>query len=274
MKALVLGALAMDHYVLCGEFPADDMMVFAEKSFFSAGGSGANIAVNLAVLGHRVDFYCGAGDDQEADKLLEYLRGNQVNVIADIQKGPSAQTLIMVDKQGQRRMISFGGNALFNSSAGVLEGIQAVCIADSFPEIAEKIAGIYSGKKKIYVPGGCGLYFGIDIIKKLAAKMEVTILSEPEAEAIGEGFAGISPVVIVTCGAQATRWYRNSEEHLVPVSRIEAQVVDSTGAGDAFAGGFIDAYAASRGIEESIVAGHNLAAKIITKYGANLGREE
>jgi len=205
--------------------------------------------------------------------LLGYLRTNRLEVFADIQKGNSAQTLIMVDKQGKRRMISLGGNALFNASAERREGIGTVCIADSFPEQAQKFAELYRDKKKIYVPGGCGLYFGVDTVKKLAAQMEVTVLSEPEAEAVGEGFSVISPLVIVTCGSAATRWYQQGKAHTVPVKPVEARVVDTTGAGDAFAAGFVNAWAKGGEIEDSIKAGHELAAKIIARYGANLGKE-
>ena len=48
---------------------------------------------------------------------------------------------------------------------------------------------------------------------------------------------------------------------IYPVEKLEAsQIVDTNGAGDAFAGGFIGAYVSGKSLDECVLAGHKLAA--------------
>jgi sugar/nucleoside kinase (ribokinase family) len=120
---------------------------------------------------------------------------------------------------------------------------------------------------KIYVPGGCGLYYGIDRIKEISKLSNITILSEKEAEVIKD-YSSLCNIVIVTRGSKSTQLFSINSYRELAVSNVD-NVVDTTGAGDAFVSGFIYYLSVSRDIIGAIKYGHKWSAKKIQKMGAN-----
>ena len=268
-NALVVGAVSIDKYVLVESFPGEDAMVFATETFNKVGGSGANIAQNIAVNGGNVTFCTGIGTDARGEYLTTNLSENGVKTIVDKAEGDSAETLILVNKDGARKIISFGGNALFYGEAPLVEDVDVLCLVDVDPEIALQFINIYPNVKTIYVPGGCGLWFGADAIKSVAKKCDITIVSDVEKGEIGEDFYKLSPITIVTNGSLPTEIFSADTKQEIAVNLIEKEmVIDTTGAGDAFASGMI--LSSDKSIEDAINHGHALASKVITKFGANL----
>jgi len=83
-------------------------------------------------------------------------------------------------------------------------------------------------------------------------------------------------VVIFTQGAQKTVVVSSDESDspkLFPVERLtDSQIVDTNGAGDAFAGGFIGALVAGKNLDDSILAGHALARASVQQIGPQYPR--
>jgi adenosine kinase len=74
---------------------------------------------------------------------------------------------------------------------------------------------------------------------------------------------GASPTVVVTGDAP-------DSPKSFPVTLLsDAQIIDTNGAGDAFAGGFLGAFVAGKGLDECVLTGHQLAALLLTP-GRNL----
>ena len=57
----------------------------------------------------------------------------------------------------------------------------------------------------------------------------------------------------------------------MPIARIGAGVVDTTGAGDLFAAGFLVGQAQGRSLEDSLKIGSIAAAEVISHFGAPAG---
>jgi len=70
---------------------------------------------------------------------------------------------------------------------------------------------------------------------------------------------------IITLGGQGARWVRKSGSNLIPAFRVN--VVDTTGAGDAFNGGFAVALAEGRDLEEAIRFANAVAGLCVTRPG-------
>lgn len=69
-------------------------------------------------------------------------------------------------------------------------------------------------------------------------------------------------IVVITQGAESTVLVSSAEPDSPKVYAVhpltEAQIVDTNGAGDAFAGGFLGAWVAGKNVDECVEAGHKL----------------
>jgi sugar/nucleoside kinase (ribokinase family) len=79
--------------------------------------------------------------------------------------------------------------------------------------------------------------------------------------------AGKVGTLVVTRGAAGAVGVENGRSVEVPARPVEA-IVDTTGAGDLFAAGFLAGRCRGRGLEESLQAGAVAAAEVISHFGA------
>ena len=78
--------------------------------------------------------------------------------------------------------------------------------------------------------------------------------------------AGKVPTLVVTCGAEGATAVRVGERATVP--SVATTVVDTTGAGDLFASGFLFGHVNGEPLETCLKRGAICAAEIISHYGA------
>jgi ribokinase len=92
----------------------------------------------------------------------------------------------------------------------------------------------------------------------------LTGLADPlaAARALAESFTE----VVMTLGEEGALWTDGDE--LISVPAAAAEVVDTTGAGDAFAAGLLAARLRGAGVEEALSAGCALAARAVATAGA------
>ena len=112
--------------------------------------------------------------------------------------------------------------------------------------------------------------FGADRFAALLDRLapEVVLATRDEAELVSSHHP---PLLVVKDGARPVVLRRpDGSEELVPVVAVDG-VVDSTGAGDAFAGGFLAATLGGATPAAAARAGSVLAARIVTVAGARVG---
>lgn len=90
---------------------------------------------------------------------------------------------------------------------------------------------------------------------------------DAEIRKIGELAAAHNKLLIVTLGAAGCRAFHGSTEYERAAIDVP-QVIDTTGAGDAFAAGFLSRYGHGASIPESLESGAQLAAKTVQHQGA------
>ena len=79
---------------------------------------------------------------------------------------------------------------------------------------------------------------------------------------------GKVPLLVVTCGSEGALAVEGGRRASVPIARLGTGVVDTTGAGDLFAAGFLVGQAQGRGLEDSLRIGAIAAAEVISHFGA------
>jgi sugar/nucleoside kinase (ribokinase family) len=106
----------------------------------------------------------------------------------------------------------------------------------------------------------------IDILFANEAEI-VSLTQAPDLEGALAAVEGKLPLLVVTRSEHGALAIRGSERAEVAAEPV-AQVIDTTGAGDLFAAGFLAGHARGRPLEESLRMGAIAAAEVISHYGA------
>jgi sugar/nucleoside kinase (ribokinase family) len=258
-----------------------------------SGGSAANTAAGVAALGSRAGFVGRVANDQLGQVFVHDIRaaGVAFSVPLGGVEPPTALCLILVTPDAQRTMNTYLGAAQELAEADIdlaavasakllyLEGylwdppeprraMRAAMAASRAAgrQIAFTLSDAFCVERhrddfRSMIAGG-----EIDLL----FANEVEILSLAQTDDLDAAVAAVAPQVpllIVTRsekGALAVSGGTHIETAAAPIDRL----VDTTGAGDLFAAGFLVGHAAGRGVEASLRMGAIAAAEIISHYGA------
>ncbi len=253
------------------------------------GGAAANVATWLAFNKQSVYFVARVGDDQPGEFLLAEL--DKYGVAHPNKKYPDQKTgtvVVIIHDSGERTMFPDSGaiSGLSKSDLPPLVGIDAVFISgyalinpksrNSAFEIMQSIHS--AGIPIVLDPGTVGALRSVPSsqINEWLALSDILILNQEEAHFIAnddelEGalikLAKLTPLVVVKQGSKgSTAIYDRVMISEVPALPIDA--IDTTGAGDAFAAGFMAKWFENEDLDEAIQYGGESARICIQKVGA------
>ena len=257
-----------------------------------SGGSAANTLAGMAVLGERCAFIGQVADDQLGHVFTHDLRalGVAYETPALHEGAPTARCLILVTPDGQRTMNTFLGASHLLEQAMIDEA----WIADSEilylegylwdPELSRAAmrraidVSRAAGRKVAFTLSDAFIIdrHGEDFSKLIADGLfdilfanEVEICALAGTEDFEAAVAKIAPQVpllIVTRGAHGAIALQGGNRTEVGAEPIET-VVDTTGAGDLFAAGFLAGLADGRSISDCLTMGAVCACEIIAQVG-------
>jgi sugar/nucleoside kinase (ribokinase family) len=259
----------------------------------TSGGSAANTMAGIAALGGRAGFVGQIAKDQLGDVFAHDIRAQGVEFLtpASNEGVPTGRCLILVTPDAQRTMNTFPG-AAHRLSETALDAAQiesaAILYLEAYLWRAESPRAAMKAAMKIASDAGRKIAFTLSDIALIAlhrrefldligtGMIDMLFANEEEVKALaGEqdldtAIAAIAPdvrVLVVTCGAKGAVAVSGGERVSVPAIWID-KVVDTTGAGDLFAAGFLVGQARGRSLEDSLRIGSIAAAEIISHYGA------
>ena len=248
------------------------------------GGSGANVAAWLAAAGAEVAFAGRAGADPLGDAAVAALSGVTLAVERDPER-PTGTCIVLVHPGGERTMVPDAGanDALelrelpagehlhLTGYALLREGSRPAALralelarergipVSVDPSSAAPLAG--EPRFADWVSGAALLLPNADEARVLTGEAD----PERAARALA---AGVREAV-VTLGAAGALW--SDGARVLRAAARPAEVVDTTGAGDAFAAGLLAARAAGAEPAEQLAAGCALAARAVGVRGARAG---
>jgi sugar/nucleoside kinase (ribokinase family) len=258
-----------------------------------SGGSAANTVAGLAALGLKTAFIGQLGDDELGQIFTHDIRALGVNFDTPPKgdAGPTARCLILVTPDAQRTMSTFLGAAQhLDSSSVTRESIAAAKILylegylwdPAEPRAAMEAAIGFARSSGTKVAFTLSDSFVVerhrdDFIRLIeGGKIDILFANEVEflhlAQATDLGaalkaFAGKVPTLVVTRSEHGALACSGGDNVHVPAEPVE-RLVDTTGAGDLFAAGFLAGQALSRSLEDSLRLGAIAASEVIQHYGA------
>ena len=273
----------MDTVVHVNAFPKTDDIVYPNEVLRIPGGSAANVAVALVRLGADVSFLGTIGADADGQAIEQAFHSERVDTthLIRIPNGRTAGAFIAVNSKGDRVMYSLGGDAVY-TDVSQLTGIDfvadALYIAEAFPEIGVTAAKRVRecGGKVFFAPGGVMCGHGLEELCPLidcsdamfVSLAELSALTGQQDAAAGSAIllAAGTKSVVITQGSRGASMHTQSNAFFLESKAVKA--VDTTGAGDAFAGAYL--FAELRGDEpmKCLAFANRCAAFAVTKLGA------
>ncbi len=290
MDVVGFGALNVDKLYRVNRIAAAEEESFIQEQVEACGGSAANSIVALARLGCRVGFIGKTGYDRESELQLKEFRKEGVDVegIARSKDGKSGGVLSFVDKKGQRAMyINPGINDTIDISDVKLDYVSntkflhLTSFAGDMPLRAQKkLLGLLPKEVKIsFDPGDLYARRGLAQIEPFIRRAFVVMPNSKEltlltgetdyvkgADVLIEKGASIVAVKLGSRGCFVT-----DGEERDALDAFETEVVDTTGAGDAFCAGFLYGLINRKDLYDCGRLGNFVASRKIMQMGARAG---
>ena len=286
-KILCIGDLALDVISQLKE-PINYGNDTASKISSHPGGQAANVATWITRTNSKAHLVARTGNDPVGFALISDLDKYGVEHLNLMHSGrPTGVVVILVDANGERTMFpDNGANAdLEVTDLPALDGFDGVYLSGyalldfrSRAAILEMIKRIKAAGKPIYfdpTTTGAMKIVSREEVLSWVSLMDGILLNSEEALYLGdtndvaraeENLAQITPLVVIKLGSKGAMAVNGKER--ARVSAITTNVVDTTGAGDSFAAGFIPRWLETNDLTQALSAGAALAAKCVSSVGA------
>ncbi len=255
------------------------------------GGSVANSLYAISNFGGQTFFSCKIADDEAGNFYLRELGEHNIRTCGDFHEVETGRCLIMISPDAERTMYTFLGAAEFLSPADLdfeavrrsqyvyIEGYQVSsdcgrAAAIELREFAEangvktalsfsdpSLLEIFPGQMKEMLGGGLDLLF---------CNEEEACLWTGTGN-LSEACVALRPVAkqfVVTRGANGSVLFDGN--YFVEIDAHKVKAVDTTGAGDAFAGGFLYGLTNGRSFAESGRLASRAAGEVVSRFGPRL----
>ncbi len=281
-KIVIVGSFNMDLTAYAERMPKPGETLPGRKFVTGPGGKGSNQAVAAARLGADVTFIGRVGNDVFAEAALSFWKqeGIHTDFVARDPENATGVAPIWVDDSGENSIIVVLGANLHMTAADIDRAAAVIAAADvlitqleinyDMVDYAMKVAKSH-GVRTILNPAPAG-----KLSRETVALADYLTPNETELEILS-GISGDyekaarslltrdGQAAVVTIGAGGAQWVSPTTSTIIPAFKVTA--VDTTGAGDAFNGGFAVALGEGKPLEEAIRFANATAALSVTKPG-------
>ena len=237
IRIAVVGSLNHDLTVFVPHRPGRDETLHCQDMKEFRGGKGSNQAVAAARMGASVAMIGCVGDDARAEFLLDGLELDAVDhSYVKTVEAPTGLALITVDPEDVSIVLVSGANA-FLDARHVRAAKSKIVKADVL--LLQGEVSMEASKEAALIAASAGtlVIFNpapfTETAKELATFADILVVNSFEAEQLGDTETN---VVIKTLGSDGCEVWAEGEKTSIEAPTVE--VVDPTGAGDAFLGAF------------------------------------
>lgn len=291
-RILCIGHAALDRIYRIEAFPPEPTKVRAIEHVEVGGGMAANAAVAIARLGGRSELWSRIGDDAAGQTIKSGLRSERVDVryVQPFEEARSSTSAIIVDDRGERLIVGQRDTGMPSSTDWLpLERIGEMHAVLGDVRWLEGLRAVFMRARAEGVPTVLDADLGArEVLPEILALADYAIFSRPALrEFCGPlaDAADLGPALDlvlakgpmhagVTLGALGYQWKEKGAlgdtlSGRVPAPKVD--VIDTTGAGDAFHGAFTLMLAEGKPVQECAKIACEVAARKCTRLGSRAG---
>jgi sugar/nucleoside kinase (ribokinase family) len=279
-KILVIGDVIEDLIVIPEETirANTDTKAQIQKSM---GGQAANVAAWVSHKGAVVSFVSCVGGADVA-KIEQDLKSQGIDCKLQISTKPTGSLVVLVDGQSRSMLTDRGANQDLDlakvdpSGFGIVYVSGYSLLGKSFEEVAAFANTVKSaGALLVIDPGSYGFIedHGVENFRRLIALADIAFPNQEEQDLLE--LSGNVRLNVVTSGHLGAKAFKNTGE-VIEVASIDSTLVDPTGAGDAFCGGFLAQLVSepefqelsSEAVAKALQAGAETGSQAVSTLGA------
>ena len=262
----------------------------------TSGGSVCNTVHELNFGSHEASFYGKVSDDEYGNAFIQDLEKANISFKGVSRKSdlPTGCCNILVSPDGERTMathIGIGSQLQPDEvSENILDNIDHMYMESYLwdHELTKKTLkkfGDIAKSKNTEISLSLSDPFCVDrhrdelnnFIKENVDLVfcnfdEAKMFSQSETMAdVSSFFKDYGKKIVMTSGAEGAYFFYNDDVSHQPSKKIE-NVIDTTGAGDNFAAGFLDFYLSGKSVDEALINGNTRAVEVIQQLGPRIKR--
>ncbi|KKQ27563.1 MAG: hypothetical protein US42_C0008G0074 [Candidatus Magasanikbacteria bacterium GW2011_GWC2_37_14] len=271
-----------EHCLLCLNY-ADKIPV--KKTDQALGGNACNVAVGTQKLGLKTALLTELGDDLNGLVIKEGLEKTNVNT-EYVKMLPNQETRysIVLNYLGERTTLSYYTKKTYqNATIPQSQWLYYTSLGQNFTRVQEKIIKYlakYPNTKLAVNPGSLQLKNSLNNFKKILKFTDLLFVNKEEAEKITGNNGKITELIkrlhklgvkniVLTDSTNGS--YASNGQELYKMALYPTTLVEKTGAGDAYASGFLASWHYNEDLYQAMCWGTANAAGVISKIGAQAG---
>jgi ribokinase len=276
------GKVLYTHLPLGAKLDIDDLE-------FATGGNATNVAVTFARQGLRSEYVWTLGYDPASETVLKDLdkEGVETRHVVQKDKYQAGYSTILIATNGERTILNYKGTSTGTHGADLdlstladADWVYPTALATGGVDLLRKIVDEADEQnvKVMLNPAGSELAEPAKL-KGLLESIAVLCLNKEEAQMLVEGQTSEElvrhllhyvPVVIVSDGPRGVM--ASDGKTIIKAGMYEdVKVLDRTGAGDAFASGFLSQWILGKSLKDAVLFASANSTSVVAKVGAKAG---
>jgi len=265
---IVFGSINADLVTTVKRHPSSGETIAGSDYLVFPGGKGANQALAARRVGAEVKFVGAVGNDGFASQALKNLEHDGVDLKATCaHEGPTGVALIVIDANGENTIVISPGANAHVKSASLIDQEYSLLVTQNEIDVEE----IWKAHRHAHENDAVVVHNAAParpIPESMLPNIDHLVVNETEVVLVAQplGFIGTDPrqaarfiqaisngSVIVTLGERGA--YSVSNSGVFEVAAIDVDVVDTTGAGDAFVGAFAASLDQGKDLKDAVKSG-------------------
>lgn len=263
-----------------------------ERYTFTIGGNATNVAVGVSRLGLKATLCTEIGDDEFSLKIRNVLATEHIERVLVHQVAGPSNFSVVINFKGDRTLFveDVKREHEFHFNDVTADMVYITSLADEWVKPYEKALEFVekTHAKIAFNPGSRQLHSGKDIVEKILKKTEILFVNKEEAELLlghsetmnhDESYVeelltkvlNLGPKIVVITDGRKGSYAMDSTKKFHKEKCQDGEIVERTGAGDAYASGFLAASLYNLPLSKAMEWGSWNATSVVSKVGAQAG---